>query len=950
MFKISKIKRFFHDLTHSKELRDQIVYEEQFPEKSANYVDKLDFYAPIKKLLIKNSIHKLYSHQYEAIEEIRKGSDIVVSTPTASGKSLIYNIAVLENYLENKNDTALYLFPLKALAQDQLKEITNFYSGLEHFDPPSAFVYDGDTPLTLRQRIRKSPPTILITNPDMLHFGILPHHELWKDFFMNLKFIVVDEVHTYRGVMGSHMAWVFRRLIRICNFYGAYPKFIACSATIGNPKELFERLTGRSPVVISHSGSPRGKQLFLFMNPILYGPAKTAFILLKSAVLRDIKTIVYTNSRKLTELIGMWTKKQLGPIGKKISVYRAGLLPEQRREIEKRLMNGETIGVVSTSALEAGINIGGLDLCILVGYPGSVIATRQRAGRVGRKMQQSGVILMGGEDNLDQYILKHPEKFLKLPPEKVAINPQNIRIMENHLMCAAQDLPLKKEELQKPLEIEIVRNLVTEGKLIEDPVLSEIYCKDSLIHRKVHLRSGAYTLLIQDEKGDVIGEIDLYRAYHETYPGAIYLHNTKTYKVEDLNTQERIVLCKEINVKYYTKLITQKNTTILNKYKSKQYKNLEIGFGRLKIKESFLGFEKRKIRDSSLINFNELDIDPLEFETEGLWIKIPQEIKRAAEQKFLHFMGGIHGLEHLLIGVMPYIVLLDRNDIGGISLVYSEELGGSGIFIYDGIPGGIGISEQAYEKIDLLFDIAKDVIYSCDCEHGCFRCIHSPKCGSGNRPLDKQCTIFILEMLDNNIELLKNKKVKHNCYSSPNIIRKNNISFGVLDIETQKSAQEVGGWKNASLMRVSCAVLYNSKRDEYMIFEEHNVDELFKELKSLDLIIGYNIKGFDYKVLYPYSPYNVSNLPTLDLLLEIQKILGYRISLDNVASATLNVGKSANGMLALKWWKMGEIEKIIKYCKKDVELTKDIYLFGRANGYIFFKNKDKKKVKLHVTW
>lgn len=931
-------------------MKDQIVYEEKFSEQQGNYIDEVDFSLPIKKLLVKNSISKLYSHQYRAIKEIRKNNDIVVATPTASGKSLIYNIAVLENYLKNKRDTALYLFPLKALAQDQLKEIINFFRGITEIEPPSAFVYDGDTPSSQRLHIRNNPPSILVTNPDMLHVGILPHHQMWKEFFMNLKYIVVDEVHTYRGVMGSNMAWVFRRLIRICNFYGTYPKFIACSATIGNPEELFEKLTMRTPVLILESGSPRGKQHFLFMNPVLYGPAKTAFILLKSATLRGIKTIVYTNSRKLTELIGMWAKKYLGPIGEKISVYRAGLLPEHRRDIEKRLISGETIGVVSTSALEAGINIGGLDLCILVGYPGSVIATKQRAGRVGRKMQQSGVILIGGEDNLDQYILRNPEKFLKLPPEKVTINPHNKRIVENHLMCAAKDLPIKKDEIKHKLEMDIIRKLVAENKLIEDFMSGEIYCTDKMIHRRVFLRSSAYTLLIQDEKGDVIGDIDLYRAYHETYPGAIYLHNTNSYKVLKLNIEEKIVLCKRVNVKYYTKLITQKNTTILEEYKAKQYKNTEIGFGRLKITESLLGFEKRKTRDSSLINFNELDLDPLEFETEGLWIKIPHNIKASAEQRFFHFMGGIHGLEHLLIGAMPYIVLLDRNDIGGISLTYSEELRAPVIFIYDGVPGGIGISEQGYEKIDTLFEIAKEMIFSCDCEMGCFRCIHSPKCGSGNRPLDKQCSMFILEMLEKDGELFRNLPRKDNRYLSKNSPAKKEISFGVLDIETQKSAQEVGGWKNAPLMKVSCAVLYNSKKDEYVTFTEENIDELFNQLKALDLIIGYNIKGFDYKVLHPYSPYDLTMLPTLDLLLEIQKKLGYRISLDNVAMATLNVGKSANGMLALKWWKMGEIEKIIKYCKKDVEITKEVYLFGRDNGFIFFTNKDKKRVKLVVSW
>ena len=942
---------FLSDLKTSKLFKDQIVFTKKIKGMNPTYGEDLEFLnGDIKRLLRKNSIQKLYTHQTEALKLLSQDIDVVVSTPTASGKSLIYNLAVLNYFLKNPSSTALYLFPLKALAQDQLQQLNNFLENLpSNIKKPSLDVYDGDVSYFKRYKLRQRPPNILMSNPDMLHIGILPNYMAWKDFFMNLKFIVVDEVHTYKGVMGSHMAWVFRRLIRICNFYGAYPIFIFCSATIGNPVELVEKLTGRAPVHISKTGSPKGVQEFIFINPMLYGPAKTGFMLLKSAVLRGLRTIVYTNSRKLTELIGAWTKSKLGSLGDRVSVYRAGLLPEDRREIEAKLTKGEIIGVVSTSALEAGINIGGLDLCILVGYPGSVMSFFQRAGRVGRKMQKSGVILIGGEDNLDQYILSHPENFFRLSPENIAINPYNEQIMTKHLMCAATELPIKLTEFNGQREKDYVRKLIEDGILIEDENTKEIYSTDTDIHRKVHIRSSSNNLIILDNNGNIIGTIDKYRAHHETYPGAIYLHNTKTYKVEKLDILEKQVVCKRVDVKYFTKLIVKKSTSILEYYNEKYFKNLKIGYGKLKIKENFLGFEKRRTKDQTLINFNELNLDPIEFETQGMWIQLPVEFKEYSEKKFMHFMGGIHGLEHLLIGVMPYVVLMDRNDIGGISIDFFDKLKSPVVFIYDGVEGGIGISKEGYEKIDVLFSIAKDILNSCDCTMGCFKCIYSPKCGSGNRPLDKECTKYILDLIYGDNKYPDKCKTSHPIKNE--ITQKDeHINFGVLDIETQKSAKEVGGWKNAHAMRVSCAVLYHRKKNDYLVFYEENIDKLFEELKTLDLIIGYNIKKFDYNVLAPYTSYDLTSLPTLDLLIEIHKRLGYRISLDNVAKATLNVGKSANGLLALKWWKEGNIDKIVKYCIKDVEVTKDVYLFGKNNGFIYFSNKAGKRVRLQVTW
>ncbi len=937
------IDSLIRDLTRSRLFEDQIVYHRVEPGQSNLLKEIGDLLSPHSRTLLdKHHIKRLYCHQQKALEHIFKDKDVVISTPTASGKSLIYHVATLEAFFTDKKSTALFLYPLKALARDQLKEFENLISPLSSELCPSIAVYDGDTPLGEREKIKREPPNILLTNPDMLHLGILPHHYAWHSFFTNLKYIVVDEVHTYRGVMGSHMAWVFRRLLRICHFYGAYPIFILCSATIGNPGELARLLTSRDVVCINKNGAGMGKRHFLFINPMLYGPARAGFIILQSALHRDIRTILYTNSRKMTELIGRWSKKKLSKFKDKVAVYRAGFLPEERRKIEKQLSSGRLKAVVSTSALEAGINVGGLDLCILVGYPGSIMATYQRAGRVGRERGESAVILLAGDDNLDQYFMKYPEEFFSLSPESVSINPFNEKIMEMHLVCAAGDLPLqKKEELIQHKRIKKkIEELEKKGELIS--LEEEILCKDKNIYARVNLRGMGKGLTIMDTQGEVIGDIDFIRAHKETYPGAVYLHNTQSYVVKEMDLEQARIICSREEVKYFTKLFTKKETSILERYYEKQKGDIKVGYGRLKITEEFVGYEKRRIRDQGLIGFYPLDMEPLTFETEGLWLSFPLSLEREARDRFIHFMGGLHGLEHLLIGVMPHIVLADRNDIGGISTPIHPELSTPGIFVYDAVAGGIGITREAFERIGELLKVASKVITECECENGCFRCIHSPKCGAGNRPLDKKGTLLLLSYVNGTFVEKGKKRVKSKA--------KQYLPFGVLDIETQLSAREVGGWQNAAGMRVSCAVLYLSEKDKFLVFTEDEIGELIEILKELPLIIGFNILGFDYRVLAPYTPFKLSSLPTLDMLRDIHSRLGYRISLDNIARSTLNASKIAKGTDALKWWKQGKLNKIIEYCKKDVEITRDVFLFGRNNGFIFFTNKQGEKVRLKVDW
>lgn len=404
-------------------LAPHVVAHRALPERSAGYSEPSPpFPDGIRAILEKMGIESLYSHQVDAIDSIRAGRHTVVATPTASGKTMIYNLPVLEGILNDPQSRALYLFPLKALAQDQLKSLNRMFELLEGRLRPTADIYDGDTTSYRRGKIRNKPPNIVLSNPEMLHLSILPYHAKWAEFLSNLRYVIVDEVHTCRGVMGSHMAWVFRRLLRICSLYGSSPVFIFCSATIRNPRELASNLTGLEVAEVKTNGAPASGKHFLMLNTP-EGASQAAIALLHAALHRGLRTIVYTQSRKMTELISLWASSRAGQFSDKISAYRAGFLPEERREIEAKLSSGELLAVVSTSALEMGIDIGELDLCILVGYPGTVMATWQRAGRVGRKGRNSAVVLIGHEDALDQYMMNNPEAFFAMEPETAVINP-----------------------------------------------------------------------------------------------------------------------------------------------------------------------------------------------------------------------------------------------------------------------------------------------------------------------------------------------------------------------------------------------------------------------------------------------------------------------------------------------------------------------------------------------
>jgi DEAD/DEAH box helicase domain-containing protein len=952
----SKVSEYIKSLIKSERLGSQVVFHTVLPEKLARWSNVKSNWSPeIRHALKARGIRKLYQHQVQAIELIQGGQHVIVATPTASGKTLIYNLPTLENFQKENSSKSLYIFPLKALAQDQLRAFEHLAADFGEVKP-TAGIYDGDTSAYRRKRIREAPPNVILTNPEMLHLSFLAHHRKWQAFFKDLKTVVVDEVHTYRGVMGSHMAQIFRRFQRICQHYGAAPTFIFSSATVANPGRLAGQLTGLRVAEITESGAPRGKRHLIFINPET-GPAQTAILLLKAALHRNLRTIVYTQSRKMTELIAIWAGDQTRGRAGRISAYRAGFLPAERREIETRLSKGELLAVISTSALELGIDIGDLDLCFLVGYPGSVVSTWQRGGRVGRSGQDSAVILIAGEDALDQFFMRNPDNFINREPESAVVNPYNLHILAQHLECAAAELPLKTDEPwagNKDIRAGI-EYLEKTGILLRSADGAELYARRKLPHRDVNIRGTGNRYQIVDKgSGKSRGEIDEFRAFRETHPGAIYLHRGDSYIVDTLDLSTRIITVVEAHVDYYTQVRGYKEIEILDIYDRKPVWGTTAYTGKIKVTDQVTEYEIRHISTKKLIKKTDLDLPPQIFETEGLWFKIPREIYRAAESDNLDFMGGIHAMEHAAIGIFPLLVMADRNDLGGVSTLFHQQLNSAAVFIYDGVPGGAGINREAFSRAENLLENTLGIISECACETGCPSCVHSPKCGSGNRPIDKQAAIFILDRLKHMPQV--DLSVDENTLQPQNPVARmaprpsKTLHYGVFDLETQRSAAEVGGWHRADLMKISCAVLYDSRQDRFIDFMENQVGRFIERLQTYDLVIGFNIKRFDYQVLRGYSDFNFQNLKSLDILQDVKKYLNFRLSLAHLASVTLGESKSADGLQALRWWQEGRILEIIKYCRQDVKITRDLYRYGRDKGHLIFKNKQNQMVRIPVDW
>ncbi len=660
---------------------------------------------------------------------------MVITTPTASGKTLAFNLPILER-LKDTQATALYIYPLKALANDQLEKLKKLCEQTEIDLIPST--YDGDTPTHRRPMIRKAA-RIILTNPYALH-QYLPWHQKWSKFFSRLEYVVLDEAHRYRGVFGSNVAMLIRRLRRILENYSSDPQFILSSATIANPEEFSKKLVGKDFEIVSRDGSKQGKKWFTFWNPINY-PDKSvhrqAAELFSIFINSGFQTLMFTISRKLSELTARWASKLTH---KKVTSYRAGYLPEERRQIEDALRTGQLDGVASTNALELGVDIGGLDSVIISGYPGSIISTWQQAGRAGRGSKDSVVTLVGFENPLDQYFMKHPANFFGRPHEHAIIDLQNPHITAGHLLCAGAELPIKEEDGKYFEDLFSMLSALEEKGLIQKTPMGWVYTGTGRAVDTVSINdiSGEVISIIHGE--DLIETISKSRALEEAHPGAVLLHRGETYLVQELDLQKKQAQVVKEDVNYYTQALKRSNTKIISVEKKQACGNLNLFFGSLHVKERILAY--KIMRYGRVEQTHNLDLSPVEFDTQGMWFTLPPSLKEKIGET--SWQGGLHGAEHALIAMSPFYAMCDRWDIGGFSNPHEPSTGKPTIFIYDGFEGGIGIAEKLYALFGKLVKTTAELVRDCDCDEGCPSCIYSPKCGSGNEPLDKEATNHIL--------------------------------------------------------------------------------------------------------------------------------------------------------------------------------------------------------------
>jgi DEAD/DEAH box helicase domain-containing protein len=749
-------EEFLQAIRSDKRFGAEIAECRYIPPVTPRYAD-LAMHERLRAVLADGGIARLWTHQVEAIEAVRCGANVVVMTPTASGKSLVYNLPVIEAILADRETRALYLFPLKGLEQDQVQNLNELFTALE-LQPPrvgkertplrAAETYDGDTPAHRRTKIRARLPNAIFSNPDMLHLALNAFHGKWVDFFRHLKYIVIDEIHAYRGVFGSNAAHVFRRLRRICQFYGARPQLIACSATIANPGSLAESLTGLPFRVITESGAPQGGRHFLFINPA-GSPYTEATQLLLACLQAGLRTIVFTKARKITELIYARAAERAGALADKISPYRAGFLPRERREIERRLFQGDLLGVVSTSALELGVDIGGLDACILVGYPGTIASTWQRAGRVGRHGEDSVIFMIGLRDALDQYFMRHPAAFFGKSVEAVVIDPRNPVLLRKHLPCAAQEIYLREDDAiyDVPAIRPVIDELVTAGELNLGKRGDIWFSRRRRPQRNVGIRAIGEPCSIALEDGTRLGEVSATRVCREAHPGAIYLHHGRHYRIIRLDLGAKKATCKEVDVHYYTQALSREEMEILAEAQRQPLARATVHWGTLRITHQVIGYDRRGLFDGERLSRHALEMPESRFDTEGLWIPVDGDTAAAIESTDYDLTGALHAAEHTAIKCLPLFAVCDKGDIGGLSYPLYPPLSGPAIFIYDGYEGGIGFTRRAMEVLPDWLSAAQHLLQECSCEDGCPSCVQDPQCGSGNEMLDKQGAIFLLDRL-----------------------------------------------------------------------------------------------------------------------------------------------------------------------------------------------------------
>lgn len=706
---------------------------------------------PLRQRLEARGISSLWSHQEEALAAVRRGEHTIVSTGTASGKSLCFNLPTIERVLTDRRSRALYLYPTKALAQDQLRALRAF--GLPSV---TAATYDGDTPNEERSSVRKYA-NIVLSNPDMLHFGILPQHARWADFFAQLRLIVVDEAHVLRGVFGSHVGCILRRLHRIARHYGADPIFVMASATIGNPGDLARRLTGFPFTEVATDGAPRGERIFAFWNPPFIDEEKgvrgsTNFQsarLMAGFVTSDIKTIAFAKARKSAELIAKHAKSLVDDddVAARIRPYRAGYLVSERREIEQQLFSGELLGVAATSALELGIDVGGLDAVILNGFPGTVSQVWQQAGRAGRTGAESVAVLVGQDDPLDQYYLSHPDILLSRPFEAALVDTTNPNILKAHLGSAAHELPIDRSDL---IDVfgegtdELADEMIEAEDLVERKVRGSAstrihWKRQSPPGRDMDIRSmgGRVYSIVESETGALIGTVDGARAFQQIHPGAVYLHQGDNFEVERLDIENTVAFVVPMRGNYYTQSRETSDVRVLETFESKRVGAADFFLGRVEVTERVVAFVRKDISTGEVLAIIDLDLPEVVLDTVAVWYTVEPNVVARAQLGAKELLGALHAAEHAAIGILPLFAMADRWDIGGLSTNWSSDTTLPTVFIYDGYQGGAGIAERGYRLAEEHVGATLEAISNCRCESGCPSCVQSPKCGNGNEPLFK---------------------------------------------------------------------------------------------------------------------------------------------------------------------------------------------------------------------
>jgi DEAD/DEAH box helicase domain-containing protein len=728
---------------------EELAYRTEIPAQEADVVPIPDGLHPrLLSSLESLGLTELYRHQAEAFDAAERGEHIVVSTGTASGKTLAFNLPVLNALATEPKLRALYLYPTKALAQDQARALSAFK--LPRLRPA---IYDGDTETERRWQIRKWA-NVILTNPDMLHVGVLPHHDRWGDVLQNLRYVIVDEAHVYRGVFGSHVANVLRRLRRAAAIYGAEPQFLLASATIANPDQLVSSLLGVEATVIGEDAAPHAARTVAFWNPpvldeelqLRASALGDGAKLLAELVERGLRTICFAKSRKAAELIHRFASERVGrDLAERLSPYRAGYTPPQRRQIERRLVEGDLLGVTATDALELGIDIGLLDCAISVGFPGTVASLRQQWGRAGRRSKGLAV-LVASEDALDQFFMREPEALMTRRVEAAILDHSNPRVLDGHVLSAAFEAPV--DERDAPFlgdeALERAEALAESGELKRTKA-GFVWAGRDYPAARFSLRSTSPEsfAVVEAESGSVLGLVERERAYSTVHEGAVYLHMGEAYHVLALDHESRTALVEPFSGDFYTQAKKETMTSIDEPEVVERRLGMEVAFGRVSVAEQVIGYQKKSVRDQATLDLVPLLMPETTFETEAVWY-LPEDWMLDGVDEMPRLLGTLHAAEHSMIALLPLWAMCDRWDIGGLSTNLHYQTGRPTVFIYDGHAGGVGIARRGFDQIEGWVSDTASLLAGCPCESGCPSCVQSPKCGNLNDYLDKSGALTLL--------------------------------------------------------------------------------------------------------------------------------------------------------------------------------------------------------------